>query len=193
MAAPDAARAVCRDTANDSLIQDGGSWPCAERLQPALRAERMQRAAQLRPSPGTLLRTSLQDLWKAATPTRASTPTFLRNQSKKLLFASEPNSVPFYRLKQHWTEESLLGTHLGRFGNIFWRSFKSKSNFNFFLNLSIRQDCFITLKRKYGTNDTTFFLLLLGFLGTEGSYEQNYKSRIISLPQHALTLETWER
>ena len=28
----------------------------------------------------------------------------------------------------------------------------------FFLNLSILQDCFITLKLKYGTNDTPFFL-----------------------------------
>lgn len=32
----------------------------------------------------------------------------------------------------------------------------------FFLNLSIRQDCFITLKRKYGTNDTTFFFFFFG-------------------------------
>lgn len=37
-----------------------------------------------------------------------------------------------------------------------------------------------------------FFFFWSGFLGTEGSYEQNYKSRIISLPQHAVTLETWE-
>lgn len=121
MAAPDAARAVCRDAANDSLIQDGGSWPCAERLQPALRSERNPGAAELRPSPRTLPRTSLQeDLCKAATPTRVSAPISLRcNQSEKLLFASEPNSVPFYWLKQHWREESLLGTHVERFGNIF--------------------------------------------------------------------------
>ena len=96
------------------------------------------RSGSAPPLPRTLARilprTSLQgDLCKAATPTRASASTSLRrNPSKKLLFASGANSVPFYWLNQHWTEESLLGTHLGRFGNIFWRSFQSRGNFNFF-------------------------------------------------------------
>ena len=39
--------------------------------------------------------------------------------------------------------------------------------FFFFLNLST-QDCFITLKLKYGTNDTTFFFFFFFFVRIPG-------------------------